>query len=102
MIPGFATKLFADVSSLNVIANIGLVLYLFLVGMEVDLGEMKKNFKRSALISLSGIVFPCLFGVGASKIVYDTLQDDKTIAFSSFALFLGVAMSITVRFLLCL
>jgi Kef-type K+ transport system membrane component KefB len=97
IIPGFSDVLFPDIQFLNVIANIGLVVYMFLIGIEVDFRDLKHNFKRSAVISALGIIVPLLLGVGMSFLLYQKMQDDKTVHFPSFALFIGVAMSITVR-----
>jgi Kef-type K+ transport system membrane component KefB len=96
-IPHWNDILFANTQYLSVIANIGLIFNMFLIGMEVDLEDMAKNFKRSAMISFSGMGLPMVLGIGTSKVLYDSLQDDKNVKFTHFALFIGVAMSITVR-----
>ncbi|KAI9006234.1 Cation/H+ exchanger, partial [Gaertneriomyces semiglobifer] len=79
---------------LSLIANFALILFLFLVGIELDPTTVFKKFRQSAAISLTGIALPFAVGVGVSRLIYDNLAD-KTVPFTSFFVFLGVAMSIT-------
>ncbi|KAJ3308555.1 K(+)/H(+) antiporter [Boothiomyces sp. JEL0838] len=94
--PAFKNTIFPATSLplLKLVADIGLMLYLFMVGMELDLGKVAKEFKQSAAISLAGIFLPFASGVGVAKLVYD-LYGDSSVPFSSFVVFCGVAMSIT-------
>jgi Kef-type K+ transport system membrane component KefB len=100
-IPGFSETIFPESSRdfLKNIADLGLTLYLFLVGLELDVGAMAKNLKTCAAISLAGIIVPFAFGVGASSYMYEEMVKANTLPkvppFSSFLLFTGVAMSIT-------
>jgi Kef-type K+ transport system membrane component KefB len=102
-IPGFTTHIFppASIPYLNLVANIGLVLFLFLVGLEVDVGIMKKNARQSALISIVGLVLP--FGLGAALAVglYKEFVNAEVVTFGHFILFTGVAISITAFPVLC-
>ena len=68
-IPGFTAQIFppASISYLNLVATIGLVLFLFLVGLEVDFGVFRKNAKASLSISVAGMILP--FGLGAAVAV---------------------------------
>jgi Kef-type K+ transport system membrane component KefB len=95
-IPAVKTYIFPNVDNLGIIANLGLVFYLFFVGLEMDIKDMRSNLKRSLLISLSGIIVPCILGIGASYIVFNNIESNPQTSFVPFALFLGVAMSITV------
>ncbi|KAI8915203.1 Cation/H+ exchanger, partial [Powellomyces hirtus] len=79
---------------LSLIANIALIFFLFLVGLELDPQTLIKKARQSAAISISGIVLPFAVGVGVSKLIYDNLSDE-TVPFYSFFVFCGVAMSIT-------
>jgi Kef-type K+ transport system membrane component KefB len=100
-IPGFTNTIFPEPSRafLKNIADLGLTLYLFLVGLELDVGAMARNMKKCAAISLAGIIVPFSFGVGASFYMYEEMVRANTLPkvppFSSFLLFTGVAMSIT-------
>jgi Kef-type K+ transport system membrane component KefB len=95
-IPGWTQTIFPTTDSLTTISNIGLVMNMFLIGMEVDLENMRQNFKRSAIISFSGICLPLILSIGTSKALYIVLQDDKSVPFANFCMFIGAAMSITV------
>ncbi|KAI8928929.1 Sodium/hydrogen exchanger family-domain-containing protein [Entophlyctis helioformis] len=80
---------------LKLVADFGLILFLFLVGLELDPRKIVKDLKTSASISIAGIVVPFAAGVGVSKVIYDHLADTAKVSFSSFVVFCGVAMSIT-------
>ncbi|KAI8841625.1 Sodium/hydrogen exchanger family-domain-containing protein [Chytriomyces cf. hyalinus JEL632] len=95
-IPAFKDNLFppSSLGNLKIVANMGLIFYLFLVGLELDPLSMVKTFRKSAIISIAGIVFPFAIGAGASRVIYD-IYGDPNVPFLSFTLFTGVAMSIT-------
>ncbi|KAL2920345.1 K(+)/H(+) antiporter [Polyrhizophydium stewartii] len=79
---------------LKLIADFGLILFLFLVGLELDPRTLAKQFHRSAAISLAGIALPFGVGVAVSRLIYDLFADHH-VSFTSFFVFCGVAMSIT-------
>jgi Kef-type K+ transport system membrane component KefB len=101
-IPGFTNNIFPTVSLpyLNLTATIGLVLFLFLTALEVDVRIIKRNAKSSTMISLAGIALPFAMGAGIAVPIYH-LFVDQTVKFSYFILFTGVAMSITAFPVLC-
>ncbi|WP_369252574.1 cation:proton antiporter [Geodermatophilus amargosae] len=87
---------------LNVLAQLGLVLFMFLVGLEVDMSFMRGREKVAVSVSLASILLP--FSLGVLLATYLHVQHDvftetdgstSPIPFLGFALFLGVAMSIT-------
>ncbi|KAL9543950.1 hypothetical protein MBANPS3_007877 [Mucor bainieri] len=95
-IPGFMDIIFPSPSLpfLNLIATLGLVFFLFQVGLEVDLQVIRQDWHKSMAIAVAGMALP--FGLGAAVSVgLYKLQGDDSINFGSFLLFLGVAMSIT-------
>ncbi|OBZ90557.1 K(+)/H(+) antiporter 1 [Choanephora cucurbitarum] len=95
-IPHFRETIFPKESLpfLNLVATMGLVFFLFQVGLEVDLRIVKRDWKKSFSIAVAGMALP--FGLGAAVSVgLYRLQNDSSIPFSSFLLFLGVAMAIT-------
>ena len=79
---------------LGVIAQLGVILYMFLVGLELDLPALRGSIAITLTISLTSIVVPFALGIGLAWRMHDTLAPDG-VAFASFALFLGVSMSIT-------
>jgi Kef-type K+ transport system membrane component KefB len=84
---------------LNVVAQLGLVLYLFVVGMELDPKLIASHGRKAGAIAFFGMAVPFALGVGISQIMFDTLQanDPKysKVPFVSFYVFIGTAMSIT-------
>lgn len=100
-IPGFKDAIFPAVGmdNLNLVANIGLTLFLFIVGLEVDLRIALNNWKVALNVGILGMVVP--FGLGAAIAVglYNEFKDEpgtEPISFGIFMLFIGVAMAITV------
>ncbi|ORY24227.1 Sodium/hydrogen exchanger family-domain-containing protein [Naematelia encephala] len=102
-IPNFSFRIFPtqSVSYLNLVANIGLILFLFLVGLEVDVGIMKRNGRNAALISLAGMVLPFGLGAAIAVPVYNNFVNSEKVTFGHFLLFVGVAMAITAFPVLC-
>ncbi len=79
---------------LGVIAQIGVILYMFLVGLELNLGVVRARSKATVLVSHASIVAPFVLGAALALYLYPRLSNSN-VSFTSFALFLGVAMSIT-------
>jgi Kef-type K+ transport system membrane component KefB len=79
---------------LGVIAQLGVVLYMFLVGLELDLKVLRERARATVAISHASIVVPFLLGAVLALVLYPRLSSSD-VSFTSFALFLGVATSIT-------
>ncbi len=79
---------------LSIVAQIGIILYMFLVGLEIDLPSLRKSAHSTISISHASIVLPFMLGSILSLWLYDTYAPPQ-VNFTSFALFLGVSMSIT-------
>ncbi|CAD6914932.1 unnamed protein product [Tilletia laevis] len=102
-LPGFTENIFptASLVNLNLMANVGLVLFLFTVGLEVDLAVIKKNFRASVYVGIAGISLPFGLGAAISVGIYNDLiktapsLQGKNQSFGHFLLFSGVAMAIT-------
>lgn len=79
---------------LRMLATLGVVLFMFLVGLELDLGELTRRRRRVAAgVAISGTVIPFALGFLSGFALY---RNHRTHAeFLPFALFLGAAMSIT-------
>lgn len=82
------------VASLKTIAQLGVVLYMFIVGLELNFYQVGRQAKAAIAISHASIVFPFVLGGALALWLYPMLSTND-VPFTSFALFLGVAMSIT-------
>jgi Kef-type K+ transport system membrane component KefB len=80
--------------ALSVIAQLGVILYMFIVGLELDVGLLRERGHSTVAISHASIVVPFLLGALLALGMYRafTLPD---VSFTIFALFLGAAMSVT-------
>jgi Kef-type K+ transport system membrane component KefB len=79
---------------LKMLSQIGVCLYLFVVGMELDVEHLRHRAYRAVVVSHASIVLPYFLGVLASLWLYSNYAAPK-VAFIPFALFMGIAMSIT-------
>lgn len=100
-IPGFTTAIFpaAAMPNLTLVANLGLVLFLFLVGLEVDLRFLVSNWKIALSVGLAGMALPFGLGCALAWGLYNEFRHDpgsQPIDFGVYMLFIGVAMAITV------
>ncbi|KAF8045354.1 hypothetical protein N665_5129s0002 [Sinapis alba] len=81
---------------LESVASIGLLFFLFLVGLELDLSSIRRSGKRAFGIAVAGITLPFLAGVGVAIVVRNTLYTAKDRpGYAEFLVFMGVALSIT-------
>ena len=79
---------------LAVIAQVGVVLYMFLVGVELDLSRIRGRVHSTVAISHASIVAPFLLGSALALLLYPRFSN-SSVPFTVFALFSGVAMSVT-------
>ena len=79
---------------LSILAQIGIILYMFLVGVELDTNLLRQRSHASVAISHASIIAPFLLGSGLALWLYPQLAT-QDISFNLFALFMGVAMSVT-------
>jgi Kef-type K+ transport system membrane component KefB len=80
--------------ALKIIAQVGVVLYMFLVGLELNAGLLRSRAHATVAISHASIITPFLLGSILALWLYPRLGTPD-VPFTSFALFMGVAMSIT-------
>jgi len=83
-----------SLANINILSQFGLILFMYAIGMELDLTEVKKKMRETFLISHASIVLPFFFGMLIAYFMYD-VYSYKSTPFLSFALFIGIAMSIT-------
>jgi Kef-type K+ transport system membrane component KefB/nucleotide-binding universal stress UspA family protein len=79
---------------LQPLSQLGLVLFMFLVGLELDLGLLRGRGHAALATSHASISFPFFFGALLALYLYPRLADDS-IPFLGFTLFIGAAMSVT-------
>lgn len=83
-----------SLGNLHLISQLGLIFFMFVVGMELDFDKIKKQSSASVFISHVSIIFPFFLGVALAYWLYPIFAP-KNITFIPFALFIGIAMSIT-------
>jgi K+:H+ antiporter len=79
---------------LNVIAQLGVVAYMFLVGLELNGDLVRGRAHTTVATSHASIVTPFVLGSALALLLYPRLATNN-VPFTSFALFMGVAMSVT-------
>lgn len=101
----FSTTIFpkASLTYIKVIAQFGLQVYLFLVGLELDLNLMLQQIKTTGVIALVSMSVPFGAGMAIAIPLYEYVKDDQTAINASsvkhnlidLSVFIGTAMSIT-------
>ena len=79
---------------LDVLAQLGIILYMFLVGLELDKGLMAERGESAVAISHASIAVPFLLGNALALLLYPEIAA-AGIPFTGFSLFMGVSMSVT-------
>jgi Kef-type K+ transport system membrane component KefB len=95
-VPGAEAYLFPAMVGpyLNIIAQVGVILYMFLVGLELDPALLRKRGHSTVAISHASIVLPFILGATIALYLYPKLSTND-VPFTCFSLFLGVSMSVT-------
>lgn len=94
--PEFSIFLFPveSLPNLQFLSQVGLILFMFVIGLELDWKVVKNQAHDAVVISHASIVIPYFMGMGLAYFLYESFAPDD-ISFLSFALFMGIAMSIT-------
>lgn len=79
---------------LGVLSQVGVILYMFLVGVELDPTLLRKRGHSTLAISHASIVTPFLLGAILALYIYPSLST-RDVPFTVFSLFIGVSMSVT-------
>ncbi|KAH0737037.1 hypothetical protein KY290_035742 [Solanum tuberosum] len=80
---------------LECVSNIGLLFFLFLVGLELDLSTIHKSGKKAIGIAFAGISLPFLFSIGVAFVLRKIIKGIDSVGYGEFFLFIGVSLSIT-------
>ncbi len=79
---------------LNLLSQLGLVFFMFLIGLELDPKYIKGRLDLAVLTSTGSSLLPFLLAIGLSFLLYPLLSD-SSVSFAAFTIFLGAALSIT-------
>jgi Kef-type K+ transport system membrane component KefB len=83
-----------SLDNIGLLSQFGLILFMFAIGMELNITEVRSKLKETILISHTSIIIPFFFGILMAYFIYDSYAYKDT-PFLSFALFIGIALSIT-------
>lgn len=94
--PEAMTALFPakSLDNLKFVSQIGMLLFMFVVGLELDLSSLRGKAHRAVVISHASIVVPFSLGLGLAYFLYEEWAP-AGVGFAAFGLFMGIAMSIT-------
>jgi len=94
--PGVTASLFPSsvMPLLNIIAQIGVMLFMFVVGLELNTELLRKKTHATMAISHASILLPFLMGSALALLLYPILST-RAVSFTAFSLFLGISMSVT-------
>jgi Kef-type K+ transport system membrane component KefB len=84
----------ASLGALKLFSEVGIILFMFLIGIDLDLGHLRRKAGAAVLVSHASIVVPLFLGVALALFLYPPLAPPG-VPFVGFALFTGTAMSIT-------
>ncbi|KAG6769227.1 hypothetical protein POTOM_024844 [Populus tomentosa] len=80
---------------LESVASVGLLFFLFLVGLELDLSSIRRSGKRALGIAVAGISLPFVCGVAVAFVLRKSIEGEDQVGYTQFLVFIGVALSIT-------
>lgn len=83
-----------SLNNLQFLSQVGLILFMFIIGMELDLKVLRNKAHDAVVISHASIIIPYFLGMVLAYFLYVDFAPTTT-SFLSFALFMGIAMSIT-------
>ncbi|KGE16012.1 Na+/H+-exchanging protein [Sphingobacterium deserti] len=94
--PTTAATLFPphSLNNLELLSQVGLLFFMFIIGMQLELTVLRRKVHSAFVISHASIIFPFALGVCLAYYIYEYLAPSG-IDFVSFALFIGISMSIT-------
>jgi Kef-type K+ transport system membrane component KefB len=94
--PSLSTTLFPSESlvALNSISQVGILLFLFLIGLELNLSILRKVGRTAAVTSLTSVIAPFILGFAVAFYLHAKLSDEG-VNIVTFSIFIGAAMSVT-------
>jgi len=97
-VPGFKENLFPDkaLPIFNVVANLGLIFFMNLIGLEMDFELMVTEWKRTVIISVATMAVPFFVSIGSSYAVWESIDGHSAgnnKSFPTYFLFMYVSWS---------
>jgi len=94
--PGVVAFIFPaeSMGALKLLSQFGVILFMFIVGIELNLQDLRQKARAAVLVSHVSMIVPFFLGAVLALFIYDSLAAPG-VSFSIFALFIGIAMSVT-------
>jgi Kef-type K+ transport system membrane component KefB len=83
-----------SLGALGLVSQLGICLFMFAVGTELNLAQLRPKGRTALAVSHASIAIPFLLGVVLALPLFNSMAGDRAV-FTSFALFMGISMSIT-------
>lgn len=83
-----------SLGTIKLLSQVGVCLFMFSVGMDLNVGHVRSKAHTAVVVSHASIVFPYLLGVALAYFLYTSMAAEGA-TFMAFALFMGISMSIT-------
>ena len=83
----------AVISTVNTLSQLGLIFFMFLLGLEMDVDKVRRRGVTAATVSQAGVALPMLTGIVLAFWLYPRFGEH--VGFLAFALFFAVSMSVT-------
>ncbi|ONK76963.1 uncharacterized protein A4U43_C02F1710 [Asparagus officinalis] len=80
---------------LETVSSIGLLFFLFLIGLELDINSIRRSGRKAFGIAAAGILLPFLSGIGIVFVLRKTVSGAPGVGFFQLLVFIGVSLSIT-------
>lgn len=106
-IPNYTNTIFptSSIPGLNLVANLGIILFMFFLGLEVDIAFIKKHLKKALVIGMATLAVPfgfgCLLAIPLFHTYANRTEGERHIKFSVFMVFIAVSISVTAFPVLC-
>ncbi|TIA90889.1 hypothetical protein E3P81_02291 [Wallemia ichthyophaga] len=102
-IPNYMDDIFPEDSLpyLNLIGTLGIILFLFIIGMEIDFTVLRKRVKSGLAVASTTLAIPLGAGIALGVGLWKQFSHNQDVYFSHYILFIGIAISITAFPVLC-
>ncbi|MBB5017405.1 Kef-type K+ transport system membrane component KefB [Chitinivorax tropicus] len=84
----------AKLASLSAVSQVGLVLFMFVIGLEMDLRALRETSRSALVVAIGALTLPFACGVALAHFLYP-IYGSASGGFHGFALFIGIACSAT-------